>query len=68
MELKKNDEVSLEIIDLTNTGEGIGKIDGFPLFVKKMQFFPGIPGRRPPARVPPLFSLPGLRERLSPFH
>ncbi|MCR4744287.1 MAG: 23S rRNA (uracil(1939)-C(5))-methyltransferase RlmD [Lachnospiraceae bacterium] len=46
MELKKNDEVSLEIIDLTNTGEGIGKIDGFPLFVKDC-----VPGDRIRAKV-----------------
>ena len=46
MELKKNDEISLEIIDLTNTGEGIGKIDGYPLFVKDC-----VPGDRIRAKV-----------------
>ena len=34
MELKKNEEVRVTIADLTSTGEGIGKIDGFPLFIK----------------------------------
>ena len=32
--LKKNDVVTLTITDLGSTGEGIGKIDGMPLFVK----------------------------------
>lgn len=32
--LKKNDEVILDITDLGNEGEGIGKINGFTLFVK----------------------------------
>ena len=30
----KNDEFELEIVDLGSTGEGIGKIDGYTLFVK----------------------------------
>ena len=30
----KNDEFELEITDLGSTGEGIGKIDGYTLFVK----------------------------------
>ena len=34
MELKKNMEVRITIADLTSTGEGIGKLDGFPLFIK----------------------------------
>ena len=32
--LKKNDLVTLSITDLGSNGEGIGKVDGFPLFVK----------------------------------
>lgn len=32
--LKKNDLVTLEITDLGSTGEGIGRVDGFTLFVK----------------------------------
>lgn len=32
--LKKNDLVILEITDLGSTGEGIGRVDGFTLFVK----------------------------------
>lgn len=31
---KKNDLVTLEITDLGSSGEGIGKVDGFTLFVK----------------------------------
>ena len=32
--LKKNDLVTLSITDLGSSGEGIGKVDGFILFVK----------------------------------
>lgn len=31
---EKNDELELEITDIGNTGEGIGKIEGYTLFVK----------------------------------
>lgn len=31
---KKNDEIIVDIVDLSSEGEGIGKIDGFPLFIK----------------------------------
>lgn len=31
---RKNDLVTLEITDLGSSGEGIGKVDGFTLFVK----------------------------------
>lgn len=31
---KKNDHVTLEITDLGSSGEGIGKVDGFTVFVK----------------------------------
>ncbi len=34
MEYKKNDIVVIDIEDMGTDGEGIGKIDGFPLFVK----------------------------------
>lgn len=34
MELKKNDSVELNIQDMTTDGEGVGKLNGFPLFVK----------------------------------
>lgn len=34
MELKKNQEIILEIDDLGNNGEGIGHVDGYALFVK----------------------------------
>ena len=34
MELKKNDICTIEIIDMNHDGEGIGKADGCPLFVK----------------------------------
>ena len=33
-ELKKNDIITLQISDLGTEGEGIGKLDGFPFFVK----------------------------------
>ncbi len=32
--MRKNDEIVLDIIDLSNEGLGIGKVDGFPIFVK----------------------------------
>ena len=34
MQLKKNQEITLEIDDLGNNGEGIGHVDGYTLFVK----------------------------------
>lgn len=34
MEYKKNDIVTIEIQDVSNEGEGIGKINGYPFFVK----------------------------------
>ena len=34
MELKKNDIVTITIEDIGSEGEGIGKVDGFPLFIK----------------------------------
>ncbi len=34
MSLEKNDIVTIRIEDMGNEGEGIGKVDGFPLFVK----------------------------------
>ena len=34
---KKNDIVVIEITDMGEDGEGIGKIDGFTLFVKDAQ-------------------------------
>lgn len=34
MDFKKNDYVTVTIEDIGNEGEGIGKIDGFPLFIK----------------------------------
>lgn len=34
MEFKKNDIVTLEIQDMGHDGEGIGKVDGYTLFVK----------------------------------
>ena len=32
--LNKNDLVTVEIIDIGTDGEGIGKVDGYPLFIK----------------------------------
>lgn len=34
MEFQKNQIVTVEIIDMTSDGEGIGKIEGYPFFVK----------------------------------
>ena len=34
MEYKKNDRVTLTIEDMGSDGEGIGKVDGFTLFIK----------------------------------
>ena len=34
MEFKKNDYVTVTIEDIGNDGEGIGKVDGFTLFIK----------------------------------
>lgn len=34
MEYKKNDVVTIEIQDISSEGEGIGKIEGYPFFVK----------------------------------
>ncbi len=34
MDFKKNDEVQVTITDYTSEGAGIGKVDGYPLFVK----------------------------------
>ena len=34
MELKKNDYVTVTIEDIGHDGEGIGKVDGFTLFIK----------------------------------
>ncbi len=34
MEFKKNDQVQVKITDFTSEGAGIGKVDGYPLFVK----------------------------------
>ena len=34
MEYKKNDVVTIEIEDISSNGEGIGKIEGYPFFVK----------------------------------
>ena len=34
MEFKKNDYVTVTIEDIGTDGEGIGKVDGFTLFIK----------------------------------
>lgn len=46
MELKKNQEITLKIDDLGNNGEGIGRVDGYALFVKD-----ALPGETIRARV-----------------
>jgi len=32
--MKKNDELNVKIVDQGHTGEGIGKVDGYPLFIE----------------------------------
>ncbi|MBQ7264643.1 MAG: 23S rRNA (uracil(1939)-C(5))-methyltransferase RlmD [Firmicutes bacterium] len=32
--MKKNEKYTIDITDITTNGEGIGKVDGYPLFVK----------------------------------
>lgn len=44
--VNKNDDVSLEIIGLTHEGEGVGRVDGFTLFVQG-----ALPGETVRARV-----------------
>lgn len=39
MQLKKNDEIELNITDLTSEGSAIGRKDGVPIFVRG-----GVPG------------------------
>ena len=34
MNFEKNQIITVEIVDMTSDGEGIGKLDGFPFFVK----------------------------------
>ena len=34
MEFEKNQILTVEIVDMTSEGEGIGKLDGFPFFIK----------------------------------
>ena len=34
MSLEKNDIVTVKIEDISTAGEGIGKVDGFTLFIK----------------------------------
>lgn len=46
MEFTKNQIVTLEIVDISHEGEGVGKVDGFTFFVKDT-----IPGDRVTAKV-----------------
>lgn len=34
MDFKKNQTIEIEIIDMNNDGEGVGKLDGYTLFIK----------------------------------
>ncbi|NTW71786.1 MAG: 23S rRNA (uracil(1939)-C(5))-methyltransferase RlmD [Eubacteriaceae bacterium] len=43
---RKNDIITLDIINLTSTGEGIGKIDGFAVFVNDT-----LPGEKVKAKI-----------------
>ena len=40
LNLKKNQEISLTIEDFTKEGEGLGKYQGFPFFVKELRLCP----------------------------
>ncbi|MEF3394032.1 TRAM domain-containing protein, partial [Campylobacter jejuni] len=42
----KNDTVTLDIIGLTHEGEGVGRVDGFTLFVQG-----ALPGEKVTAKV-----------------
>ena len=44
--VNKNDEVTLDIVGLTQDGEGVGRVDGFALFVQG-----ALPGERVRAKV-----------------
>ena len=44
MEYRKNDIVTLEIVDCGTDGEGIGKADGFTVFVKDAVWWLPAPG------------------------
>jgi 23S rRNA (uracil1939-C5)-methyltransferase len=46
MTLEKNQTVELTIEDLTHDGAGVGKVDGFPLFIKG-----ALPGERIDAKI-----------------
>ena len=34
MNFEKNQLITVDIVDMTSEGEGLGKLDGFPFFVK----------------------------------
>lgn len=44
--VKKNEMITLEIEDLTHEGSGVGKVDGYPLFVPKT-----LPGEKATVKV-----------------
>lgn len=44
--VRKNEDVTLDIVDLTQDGEGVGRVDGFTLFVRG-----ALPGERVRAKV-----------------
>ena len=47
MEFRKNDIVTLEIVDCGTDGEGIGKADGFTVFVKDAVIGDTVKAKRP---------------------
>ncbi|ELP7534761.1 TRAM domain-containing protein, partial [Listeria monocytogenes] len=44
--LKKNQSIELTIEDLTHDGSGVGKIDGYPLFIPNT-----LPGEKVTAKI-----------------
>ena len=62
--MKKNDLVELTIESMGSAGEGIGKIDGYPLFVKDT--FPGDRARVSLTKVKKTYAFARLVELLEP--
>ena len=62
--MKKNDLVEVTIESMGSAGEGIGKMDGYPLFVKDT--FPGDKARVSLTKVKKAYAFARLVELLEP--
>lgn len=62
--MKKNDLVEVTIESMGSAGEGIGKMDGYPLFVKDT--FPGDKARVSLTKVKKTYAFARLVELLEP--